>query len=222
MPKQAGVRKPQVVVLALADLGGAGRRVDTEDIAVRARQLAPAAFSWRKYAEQIDLDGVRVALHDAAKEKFGRLVEGSVQSGWSLTLAGVEWVRGEGASVRARLTGAAEPARRDERRAETRKRALERGRIRRLAAWRLWEAGRRVDRHQAGAVFRVDSDTPRRDVHLRLQRMVTLLGEDPALGPFVREMASLVEEPVGAANGARAMSGARKRSGTTRTRGGER
>lgn len=186
------VLKPHVVVLALADLDGAERWVDTEDIAVRARELAPGAFSWRKYPEQIDLDGVRVALHDAAKERYGRLVEGSVRAGWSLTPAGVQWVKRKGASVRRRLAGTAGPGRRDEWRAETRKRALERGRIRRLAAWRLWEAGRPVEPRQAEAVFRVDSETPRRDVHLKVQRMVELLGEDPSVGGFIREMAVLV------------------------------
>lgn len=221
MPEGDAVRKPHVVVLALADLGGAGRWVDTEDVAVRARELAPGAFSWRKYPEQIDLDGVRVALYDAAKERWGRLVEGSVRSGWSLTPTGVEWVRHEGALIRGRLEGAAQPARRDERRAETRKRALERGRIRRLAAWRLWEAGRKVDRRQAGVIFRVDSDTPRRDVHLKVQRMVALLGEDPVVGPFVREMASLVGEQVGATRGARGGPRTRGMRGAQR-RGSER
>ena len=189
------VLKPHVVVLALAGLGGARRWVDTEDIAVRARELAPEAFSWRKYPEQIDLDGVRVALHDAAKERYGHLVEGSVRSGWSLTPAGVEWAKREGPSVQRRLARTVGPGRRDAQRAETRKRALERGRIRRLAAWRLWEAGRSVERRQAEAVFRVDSETPRRDVHLKGQRIVELLGEDPSVGAFVRRMAVLVTGP---------------------------
>ncbi len=193
--KVDAVLKPHVVVLALAELGGAGRWVDTEDVAVRARELAPEAFSWRKYPEQIDLDGVRVALHDAAKPRYGGLVEGSVRSGWSLTLAGVEWVKHEGPSVQRRLTRRSAPARRDEQRAETRKRALERGRIRRLVAWRLWEAGRAVDLRQAEAVFRVDSETPRRDIHLKVQRMVELLGEDPSVGPFVHAMARAVAGP---------------------------
>lgn len=193
------VLKPHVVVLALAGLGGAERWVDTEDIAIRARELAPKAFSWRKYPDQIDLDGVRVALHDAAKDRYGHLVEGSVRSGWSLTMAGVEWVKRKGPSIRRRLARRAGPGRRDEQRAETRKRALERGRIRRLAAWRSWEAGQPVEHRQAGAVFRVDSETPSRDVHLKVQRIVDLLGDDPSVGPFVREMAMLVLGPAKAA-----------------------
>lgn len=185
------LRKPHVAVLALADLGGAERWVDTEDIAVRARELAPEAFSWRKYPDQIDLDGVRVALYDAAKPTYGKLVEGSVRTGWSLSPAGVEWGRRNGRSVR-RSLGTREPARRDEQRAETRKRALERGRIRRLVAWKAWSAGLVVDRRQAAAVFRIDSETPGREVHLKLQRMIDLLGEDPELGQFVGEMARIV------------------------------
>lgn len=189
------ILKPHVVVLALASLGGGERWVDTEDIAVRARQLAPEAFSWRKYPEQVDLDGVRVALYDAAKERFGHLVTGSVRSGWSLTPAGVEWVKRQGPSVERLLGGRVGSWRRDERRAETRKRALERARVRRLAAWRLWEAGRPVSQRQAAEVFRVDSETPRRQIHLKVQRMTELLGEDPSVGAFVRQMAVVVTGP---------------------------
>lgn len=189
------VLKPHVVVLALASLGGAERWVDTEDVAVRARELAPAAFSWRKYPEQIDLDGVRVALYDAAKESYGHLVEGSVRSGWSLTPAGVEWAKREGPLVERRLARRTGPRRRDEQRSETRKHALERGRIRKLAAWRLWEGRHPVEPRQAEAVFRVDSETPRHEVHLKVQRLVELLGADPSVGSFIHEMAALVTGP---------------------------
>lgn len=192
MSDRQPARKAHVVVLALADLGGAGRWVDTEDVAVRARELAPQAFSWRKYPEQIDLDGTRVALHDAAKLSYGQLVEGSVRTGWSLTIVGVDWVKKNGAAVRDQLAGASGPERRDQYRVETRKRALERGRIKRLTAWRLWSAGRPIGERHASAVFRVDSETPPRDVHLKVQRMLELLSGDPAVGHFILEMARLV------------------------------
>lgn len=191
MAERGVIRKPHVVVLALAELGGAERWVDTEDIAVRARALAPSAFSWRKYPDQIDLDGVRVALHDAAKARYGGLVRGSVRSGWSLTPAGVEWAKSDGLAIRGRLSPAMVPRRRDDQRSETKKRALERGRVKRLTAWRLWQAGRRIAPRQAAAVFRVDSETPARDVHLKVQRMMEILGDDPDVGGFVRQMAAL-------------------------------
>jgi hypothetical protein len=188
-------RRREVVVLALADLGGARQWVDTEDIAVRANQLAPGAFSWRKYPDQIDLDGVRVALYDAAKPKYGPLVEGSVRSGWSLTPAGIRWVAQHRPVLHERLREGRSPRRRDESRAETRKRALERGRIRKLEAWRLWEAGHPVSRKHAEAVFRIDSETPRSEISIRIQRIVGILANDPAVGAFVRTMAALVSRP---------------------------
>src|SRR6266550_293762 len=72
--------------------GGATKLVHTEDLAVRAFQLAPQRFCWRKYPERIDLDIARVSLTDAAKDKNGALVQGSKDSGWSLTQAGTQWV----------------------------------------------------------------------------------------------------------------------------------
>jgi hypothetical protein len=185
------VRKPEVVLLALADLGGARKWVDTEDVAIRARELAPEAFSWRKYPEHIDLDGVRVALHDAGKASYGSLLEGSLRTGWSLTPAGVEWVKKNRRRLRTRLVRQ-RPSRRDEQRAETRKRALERGRIRRSSAWRLWTDGMVVPSAEARAVFRIDSETPPRDVHLKVQRITDLLGQDSSLGAFLASMARLV------------------------------
>src|SRR3989442_2068952 len=72
--------------------GGATKLVHTEDLAVRAFQLAPQRFCWRKYPERIDLDIARVSLTDAAKAKNGALVQGSKDSGWSLTQGGIQWV----------------------------------------------------------------------------------------------------------------------------------
>ena len=37
-------------------LGGETRRVDTEDIAVKANELAPGRFAWKKYPDQINLE----------------------------------------------------------------------------------------------------------------------------------------------------------------------
>src|SRR6476659_8785306 len=92
--------KVEVIVLALNDAGGRTGSVDTEDVAVFAHRLAPSAFSWRKYPEQINLDSVRVTLTDAAKEKYGRLVAGSLRDGWHLTPAGASWIEAEGGQRR--------------------------------------------------------------------------------------------------------------------------
>ena len=97
----------EVVVFALYLEGGVGKRIHTEDIAVRCFRLARDSFSWVKYPDYPDKDIVRVALTDARKEKHGALVEGesgrtrtqrsgrgdgSKQDGWQLTEAGVGWI----------------------------------------------------------------------------------------------------------------------------------
>jgi hypothetical protein len=42
----------EIVTLAVYLLGGEAQRVDTEDIAIRANELAPGRFTWRKYRDQ--------------------------------------------------------------------------------------------------------------------------------------------------------------------------
>lgn len=185
------VSKPDVVVVALAELGGATRTVDTEDVAFRAHELAPTSFTWRKYPGQVNLDGVRVALTDAAKQKRGGLVEGSVRAGWSLTPSGVAWMQRHGEGVRARLVAAPPPSR-DDQRSETRKRGVERTRVRNLAAWKLWSDGASVSICDAEEIFRIDRYTQPRMRRLQVNRLLELLEADELLGPFLNEMARLV------------------------------
>jgi hypothetical protein len=52
----------ELVVLATYLAGGAKAVSDTEDIAVKANELAPGRFTWRKYADQINIDTVRKRL----------------------------------------------------------------------------------------------------------------------------------------------------------------
>jgi len=96
-----------IVVYALYQKGGASRPVHTEDIALKAFELAPDSFSWIKYPQYPDKEVTRNALKDARKEKHGRLVTGRAgrgkghpsrtgserrADGWQLTEAGVKWV----------------------------------------------------------------------------------------------------------------------------------
>lgn len=97
----------EVVVYALYLLGGATKRVHTEEVALKCFELAPDSFSWTRYPQYPDKDIVRVALTDARKGKHGGLVDGRAgQSrgqfqktqrrptgdGWTLTDAGVKWI----------------------------------------------------------------------------------------------------------------------------------
>ena len=80
-----------IVVLAIALLGGDTSFTDREDIAIKANELAPGRFNWRKYASYIDLEAVSVALRDARKEKNGTLLVGNNSGGWMLSPTGLRW-----------------------------------------------------------------------------------------------------------------------------------
>lgn len=84
----------QLVTLVVAELGGATKAVDIEDVAIRAFEIQPHRFSWRKYPERIDLRVVQYALKDAAKGKNGKpLLKGSLKHGYLLAPFGLSWVQ---------------------------------------------------------------------------------------------------------------------------------
>src|SRR5664280_2280091 len=90
--------KKDVVVIALGSLQGAIEAIDTEDVAIAAHALAPTAFGWRKHTEQIDLDTVRTSLRHEKESPEAR-IDGSVRTGWNLTLRGQQWLTQNGQLV---------------------------------------------------------------------------------------------------------------------------
>jgi hypothetical protein len=83
----------EVVVLAAYLVGAQKTLADTEDIAVKANELAPGRFSWRKYKDQINIDTVRKRLWDATKLDKGAYLIGSEKMGWRLTKVGFDFAR---------------------------------------------------------------------------------------------------------------------------------
>lgn len=81
----------EVVVLAAYLAGAESNVADTEDIAIKANQLAPGRFSWRKHREQINIESVRKRLWDATKPEKGGYLIGSEKIGWRLTKAGFDF-----------------------------------------------------------------------------------------------------------------------------------
>jgi hypothetical protein len=79
-----------ITVIAVFQLGGALRYIHLEDIAVKAAELSPKAFSWKKYPERINLETVRIALKRELEAK-ARRVYGSIRHGWMLTPRGLLW-----------------------------------------------------------------------------------------------------------------------------------
>ena len=102
MAKANDITKVDVVVYALASLGGVHSTVHTEDIAAKCYKLAPSRFSWslEKYRScgWPDKYIVKTALEDAKKDKYGSLVEGAyalelAKDGWWLTPEGAVWMK---------------------------------------------------------------------------------------------------------------------------------
>src|SRR5438876_69882 len=89
----------EVVAIALMLCGGDAMSVDTEDIAVKANELAPGRFTWRKYPNQINIDTVRKRLWDAATPAKGEYLAGSEREGWMLTSAGLRFATSNIASA---------------------------------------------------------------------------------------------------------------------------
>ena len=96
------VSNVDVVIVALGELGGAERRVHTEEVAERWLVMSPSQFSWilPKYRTKNwpDKFVTKCSLEDAKKVKYGRLVEGDCKrdvesDGWILTIAGAAWLR---------------------------------------------------------------------------------------------------------------------------------
>jgi hypothetical protein len=83
----------ELVVVAALLAGAKTASVDTEDIAMKANELAPGRFTWRKYKDQINIDTVRKRLWDATKPEKGSLLIGSEKTGWRLTKVGFVFAR---------------------------------------------------------------------------------------------------------------------------------
>lgn len=108
----------EVVVFAIAALGGESQFIHTEDVAIKCHELAPDAFSWTKYTEHPDLEVARRTLLNIRSEGLGALVEGrsgqgprkkgtQAEDGWRLTEAGREWISVNGERVEAGLNSTA-------------------------------------------------------------------------------------------------------------------
>jgi hypothetical protein len=179
----------EVVTLAVYLLGGRDRFIDTEDIAIKAQELSPGRFGWRKYPERINLELVRVGLSDAAKSgPQGGLLRGTGQKGWTLTVAGLEW----SASV------ARDPSNLTPELGESRERGgsvdaqrldRERARLTDSAAWAKWprQAGA-ISLQDAQEIFRLDSYATDELRITKIDRLRKLFVGEPELSSFIEHL----------------------------------
>jgi hypothetical protein len=187
------VSSPGVAALALYVLGGGETPVDTEDVAMRAHEIAPGRFSWRKYPDQINLELVRVALSDARKPENGALVTGTGKSGWSLTAAGQRWAQ----TNAPRLLEQDLTKQRAERSAGSiDERRWQRERLRMLTtdAWRQWNGAHDatgISREAAHDLFRIDRYSVGRAREMKVNRVRTMFADDSDLAEFIEVAASI-------------------------------
>jgi hypothetical protein len=113
MRSENAITNVDIAVFALARLGGASKKVHSEDIAATAHELAPARFSWQRpvYRDRgwPDKYIVKTALEDAKKAEYGKLVDGSYandvsKDGWRLTAAGSQWIMANEQRIREGLS----------------------------------------------------------------------------------------------------------------------
>lgn len=177
----------QVVAIAAFLAGADVRRTDTEDIAVKANEIAPGRFTWRRYPDQISLEDVYKHLWDLTKSDKGALIKGSKKGGWLLTEAGIAFAEQNAIRPKANT--------RKFTREEERWISRERPRMIASSAFQKIRDGRAADvsKIEAERFFRIDDyivDDARR---AKLERVVAAFREDPELSAAVQKLASMVD-----------------------------
>ncbi len=179
----------EIVTLAVYLLGGDTQRVDTEDIAVKANELAPGRFTWRKYREQINIDTVRKRLWDAATPTKGEYLAGSEKQGWILTETGLKFATKNIASV-----GSADLSK--ERLGLKEKQWLRSERVRMMSseAYAKTQSGQpdAVTVQEAEEFFRIDAYVTGQAREQKIMRALTAFGDDPELSEAVEILARKV------------------------------
>jgi hypothetical protein len=176
----------QIVVIAVYLVGGDSQRVDTEDVAVKASEVAPGRFTWRKYPEQINIETVRKRLWDACKPEKGGYIVGSERAGWLLTEAGLRFAR-KGLSA---VPGSKKRVSQGERTWLK----SERERLLSSDAFRKHQRqdGSVITRREAESFFRIDNYVNDEGRERKLLRILNVFGDDSELGQAVRELAAIV------------------------------
>jgi hypothetical protein len=180
----------EILTLAVFLLGGDSRYIDTEDIAVKANELAPGKFTWVKYRDQINIHTVKTHLWDAKSERKGSLLLGSEKEGWMLTASGLDLAR-------QRINGLKGIKSQKKKLTEPEKQWMrtERLRMRTSSAYEKLTTGQidKVTREEAESFFRLNNYVVGKARERKLVRVLNLFGDDEEFGGVVKALAKLVE-----------------------------
>jgi hypothetical protein len=178
----------EIVTIVVYLLGGHTRSVDTEDIAIKANEMAPGRFVWRKYPQHIDLQAVRFALENAKRQHCGYLI-GTGNEGWMLAKPGLEFAE---ENVDRFQTSDLSGQRLSE--SDRKWQRRERTRLVSSAAYSKFESGdsNRITQQEAASFFRLDEYVTGTAREKKVIRIVNAFGNDPQLGPAVKSLAELL------------------------------
>jgi hypothetical protein len=179
----------EVVVFAAYMAGGRATYTDTEDIAVKANEIAPGRFAWRKYKKQINIETVRKRLWDATKPEKGGYLIGTERDGWLLTQAGLEFCKKHLRALKANNVGSP-------RRSQREQTWIHQERIRMLAepAFQKFSSGQlaSISPVEAERFFRVDDYVVGVARKNKIERSIAAFNSDPLLGGAIKRVAKLV------------------------------
>jgi hypothetical protein len=176
----------EIVTLGVFLLGGDAHYVETEDIAVKANELAPGKFTWVKYPDQINIHVIKTHLWDAKSARKGSLLLGSEKEGWMLSSSGL-------AMARNRVAGLKHLKQAKRKLSEPERRWMRADRVRMLQSegYRKVASGdsNSVTLEEAEAFFRLNAYIVGKARDRKILRVINVFGDDPDLGPVVRLLA---------------------------------
>ncbi len=183
----------ELVTLAVYLLGGESKFIDTEDIAIKANDLAPGRFTWRKYPQQINIENVRAFLSDAKKVKNGGLVNGSGTKGWMLSESGLEFAHSRLGDIEGQDLTRVRPSAKEKLWVRN-----ERERMLSSDAYGKFqgEGISTVSHQEAAAFFRIDDYVEPEARERKLLRILNSFRDDKELAPAIKAIAHKVRKGV--------------------------
>jgi len=181
----------QIVTLAVYLIGGDSQYVDTEDVAMKANELAPGRFTWRKYPKQISLENVSKRLFDVLKDEHGAYLCGSRKKGWLLSETGLKFVKKHLKNITD-----TDLSRQNIDPKEKKWRQSEKARLLASEAYAKLQIGdiKTVTKREAEAFFRIDDYVTGDARQQKILRVKNIFGKDVDLGEAIDQLASKIAE----------------------------
>jgi hypothetical protein len=192
--KAKSLSNHEIVTLAVYLLGGDTMRIDHEDVAVKANELAPGRFTWRKYKNQINIKNISAFLWDARKPKNGGYLIGTDVDGWMLTEQGLKFVKANLGGLKSSTLGRnpLNPKERSLLRRE-RERLLATDAFAKFAS----NQGDAISLREAESFFRVDAYVTGDARAEKILRTKNRFADDAELGSLIKLLESKLSKGVG-------------------------